>query len=553
MAIKGKTVTMLPPTLDRQTKAVLTEHKKKRVAGYARVSTDLEEQENSFAAQVDYYTNFINKNPDWEFVCVYSDDGQSATSMKKREGFNRMIADALGGKLDYIVTKSVSRFARNTVDSLQTIRLLKEHGIFVWFDKEAIDTADAKGELLITLMSSLAQEESRSISENVTWGKRKAMADGKVQMTYKTFLGYEKGEDGEPKIVPEEAETVRLIYKMFLNGYSALTIAKHLTSKKIPTPAGCEKWGAHSIMSILRNEKYAGCNLTQKHYTESFLNKRQIKNCGELPQYWVDNSHPAIVSPETYDLVQEEIKRNAEVGKLRSTQHVFSSRIVCGECGNRFGRKTWSSTSKYKKIVWQCNGKYQCNNHSKRRKKKISGAQCSQPHLTDAQLEYAFITAFNQMAAVKEEYCREYETLIAELTDTDALDKEISAVNTEKIATYEKIEAAIYENSRRALNQDEYNERFEKINTRYDELKARLSELAVQRQSILARRERIGLFLAELQNCDALLEGFDEAIFVATVEEIIVNGLSDVCVKFRDGTKISVDVSDVAEGESPQE
>jgi hypothetical protein len=339
---------------------------------------------------------------------------------------------------------------------------------------------------------------------------------------------------------------------MFLNGYSALSIAKHLTSKKIPTPAGCEKWGAHSKMSILRNEKYAGCNLTQKHYTESFLNKRQIKNCGELPQYWVDNSHPAIVSRETYDLVQEEIKRNAEVGKLRSTKHVFSSRIVCGECGNRFGRKTWSSTSKYKKIVWQCNGKYQCNNHSKHRKKKISGAQCSQPHLTDAQLEYAFITAFNQMAAVKEEYCREYDTLIAELTDTEALDKEIAEVNGEKIATYEKIEAAIYENSRRALNQDEYNERFEKINTRYDELKARLSELAVQRQSILARRERIGLFLTELQNCDALLESFDEAIFVATVDEITVNGLSDVCVKFRDGTKISVDMSNVAEGESLQ-
>lgn len=188
------------------------------VAGYARVSTDSDEQFTSYEAQVDYYTNYINSNPEWSFVKVYTDEGISGTNTKHRDGFNEMIADALNGKIDLIVTKSVSRFARNTVDSLTTIRKLKEHGTEVYFEKEAIWTFDNKGELLLTIMSSLAQEESGSISENVTWGRRKQFSDGKVSLPYGQFLGYRKGPDGLPEIVPEEAKTVDLIYRMFRNG-----------------------------------------------------------------------------------------------------------------------------------------------------------------------------------------------------------------------------------------------------------------------------------------------------------------------------------------------
>ena len=233
-------ITVIPQTVNPQTRLSAIEVAKRKVAGYARVSTDLEEQITSYQAQRKYYTEYIQKNPDWEFAGMYTDEGISATSTKHREGFNQMIKDALDGKIDLIITKSVSRFARNTVDSLTTVRKLKEKGIEVYFEKEGIYTLDSKGELLITIMSSLAQEESRSISENVTWGQRKRFADGKVSLPYSHFLGYKKGEDGLPEIVPEEAEIVRFIYRSYMNGQTSYAIAKILTERHIPTPAGKE-------------------------------------------------------------------------------------------------------------------------------------------------------------------------------------------------------------------------------------------------------------------------------------------------------------------------
>ena len=215
-----------------------TQVQKLRVAAYARVSTNLEEQITSYEAQVDYYTRYIQSKEDWEFVDMYTDEGISATNTKKREGFNRMVADALAGKIDLIITKSISRFARNTVDTLTTVRKLKEKGIEVFFEKENIRTLDGKGELLITIMSSLAQEESRSISENVTWGQRKRFADGKVSIPYGRFLGYRKGADNLPEIVEEEAATIRLIYRLFLYGKSPSAIATYLTDEGIITPGG---------------------------------------------------------------------------------------------------------------------------------------------------------------------------------------------------------------------------------------------------------------------------------------------------------------------------
>ena len=236
----AKSITVIPATRNLHTGVPTNSTRKRRVAGYARVSTDSEEQSTSYEAQVDYYTSYIKSNPGWAFVDVYTDEGISGVMTKNRDGFNRMVADALAGKIDLIVTKSVSRFARNTVDSLTTVRRLKERGVEVYFQKENIYTLDSKGELLITIMSSLAQEESRSISENVTWGQRKRFADGKVSMPYKQFLGYRKGRDGSPEIVPEEAEIVRSIYRMFMAGKNPTAIARHLTQQKIPTPGGKE-------------------------------------------------------------------------------------------------------------------------------------------------------------------------------------------------------------------------------------------------------------------------------------------------------------------------
>ncbi|GHV08955.1 serine recombinase [Clostridia bacterium] len=534
---KASKVTMLPPTIDLQTKAAIAAPRKKRVAAYARVSTVLEEQQSSYAAQGDYYTNLIKNNSAWEYVNLYADEGISATSTKKRDGFNRMIKDALDGKIDLILTKSVSRFARNTVDSLTVIRQLKEKGVFVIFEKENIDTSDAKGELLITIMSSLAQEESRSISENVIWGKRKAMADGKVFMCYGNFLGYEKGEDGTPRIVESEAKIVRLIYKMYLNGKSANAIAQHLTTKKVLTPRGYKNWSARTIISILGNEKYCGCNISQKTYCESFLTHKMLKNHGELPQFFVEDSHPAIISRETFDLVQDEVRRNSETGVGRNTTHIFSGRVICGVCGHFYGKKVWSSNTKYRKIVWRCNAKYQRADGISR------GAQCKSPHLTEQQLEYAFITAFNEILSGKDYYFAEYETIVAEITDTAALDAERDKLNAESVETYELIKAAMDENARKALNQDEYEHRFAELATKYDRQKTQLAELTEQRQSVLVRRERLNLFLAELAKRDEVLTDFDEPLFVATVEKMTVNSESNVVVLFRDGTEINVDVT----------
>ena len=355
----NKKVTTIPATISKFNLAPINEVKKRRVAGYARVSTDSEEQQTSYEAQVDYYTNYIKSRDDWEFVQVYTDEGISATNTKKRDGFKRMVKDALDGKIDLIVTKSVSRFARNTVDSLSTIRKLKEHGTEVFFEKENIWTFDSKGELLITIMSSLAQEESRSISENCTWGQRKRFADGKVTVPFERFLGYDRGEDGNLVVNPEQAKVVKKIYRLFLQGYSPFGIAKELTGKGILTPGGKKKWSARTVAAILSNEKYKGDALLQKSFTVDFLTKEKKKNEGEIPQYYVTGNHEAIIPPSTFDRVQRLLEQR-KAGKNRiSSVSIYSSKIKCGDCGSWYGSKTWHSTSKYRQKIWQCNHKFE--------------------------------------------------------------------------------------------------------------------------------------------------------------------------------------------------
>lgn len=259
------TVTKIPATVSRYTATPIQTRVRRKVAAYARVSTDHEDQLNSYEAQCDYYTTYIQANDEWEFAGVYSDEGISGTSTRRRDGFNRMVEDALAGRIGLILTKSVSRFARNTVDSLTTIRKLKEHGTEVYFEKENIWTFDSKGELLLTIMSSLAQEESRSISLNVTWGQRKRFADGKATAPFSVFLGYDRGENGEFVINPEQAEIVKIIYGEFLKGFSFKAIARKLTEMGIKSPKGKDVWNESTVKSILTNEKYKGCALLQKH------------------------------------------------------------------------------------------------------------------------------------------------------------------------------------------------------------------------------------------------------------------------------------------------
>ena len=326
----------------------------KRVAAYARVSTASDEQMGSVEAQKDYFQKLITERPGWVLVDIYADEGISGTSLTRREAFNRMIDDAMAGKIDMIITKSLSRFARNTVDTLNTIRKLKVAGIGVYFEKEDIDTLDAKGEFLITLMSSLAEEESRSISENVKWGVRKRFADGKYTLPYKQFLGYKKGPDGNPELVEEEAKIIRLIYRLFLDGYSTTAIAKKLTNAGIKTPAQNTVWQRATIESILRNEKYYGAALLQKRYCVDFRSKKMVPNSGELPKYYIENDHAPIVTKAVFDEVHIRLQ---ETFRTHSTTLLFSYKLFCADCGGVFGPIPAHSTT-YNDIIWKCGNRH---------------------------------------------------------------------------------------------------------------------------------------------------------------------------------------------------
>ena len=520
-------ITVFPATRNRYTAAPLASEQKRKVAAYARVSTDSEEQKNSYNAQISYYTNQIKSRPSWEFVGVYTDEGITGTNTMHRDGFNRMIGDALNGKIDLIVTKSVSRFARNTVDTLSTVRKLKDCGVEVYFEKENIYTLDSKGELMITIMSSLAQEESRSISENVTWGQRKRFADGKVAMPYSRFLGYRKGENGEPEIVPEEAEIVLRIYRLFLSGKTTHGITKVLEAEHIPTPAGKTKWRTSTVLNILTNEKYKGDALLQKSFCIDFLTKKMKVNEGEIPQYYVENSHPAIVSKEMFEQVQREIARRKDVGRYHRGTSPFAGKLVCECCGGFYGSKTWHSTDKYRKTIWRCNLKYK------------GAEKCATPYLTEDEIGMLFVRAFNQLITDHEFIIEEGEALIALLTDTSALERELASLVAELQITQSLQEQAIHQNATQALDQQEYQLRFEALSERYEKARIRKDQIDRQIQQRSAKRNMLAEFIDLLRTGEVLVK-FDPDLWTATVDTVVVCRDQSCRFRFKNGSEITV-------------
>ena len=386
--------------------------KKRRVCGYARVSTDRDEQFTSYEAQIDYYTKFISAHDDWQFVKVYTDEGITGTSTKKRDGFNSMIADALNGKIDLIVTKSVSRFARNTVDSLTTIRELKENNVEVFFEKENIWTFDSKGELLITIMSSLAQEESRSISENVTWGWRKRISDGKVTLSFSRFLGYDKGPNGELIVNPEEAIVVQRIYKEFLDGKTLAEIITSLESDHVKTPTGLDNWKKDQICRMLRNEKYKGDALLQKTYTDSFLTKKAIKNDGSVPMYYVTGDHEAIIDPVMWDAAQLEYQNRIITDDNRISSDYLANRFRCGDCGHWYGvhhlkiRRIHGRG--YKRVLW-CQRLYP--------NRYIPSNNCQKIRLEEAEAVSILRMAITKYFDMKEKILMQYKMNTFDISD----------------------------------------------------------------------------------------------------------------------------------------
>jgi len=347
---------------------------KKRVCAYARVSTGSELQGESLENQITYYENLIKSNPEYEFVEVFADRGITGTTDNRPE-FQRMIELARAGKIDLIITKSISRFARNTAIMLETVRELKELNVEVRFEKENINTLSGDGELMLTILSSFAEEESKNISQNTKWAFRKKFQRGELVLNTKLFLGYDKDEFGELVVNREEARIVRRIFSDYLAGKGVFTIAKELNDEGIPTIKG-GKWQESTILQILKNEKYKGDAHLQKYYTPDYLMHRTFKNNGEVDSYYIEGNHPPIVSNEMWEKVQEElVKRAEEKGNVEGGRDKYTNRypltgmLFCSKCGFPLRRRTWNSKLKCRKIVWQCsnyimNGKASCTGTS---------------------------------------------------------------------------------------------------------------------------------------------------------------------------------------------
>ena len=373
MSNSAKNVVVIPQTKDPLS---MEKYMLERVAAYCRVSTEAEEQQNSYENQCKYYTDLIMQNPKWSFVRIYADEGISGTSAKKRDSFMQMIKDCKKKKIDLILTKSISRFARNTVDCLHYTRLLKSWGIAVYFEKENINTLQEDSEFLITLHGAFAQQEIESLSANVTWGIQQSMREGKVRIQYKNLYAYRRGDDGKPEIIPDQAEVVKEIYARFLAGASLRMIKDWLIESKIPNGRENSDWSHSTIKGILINEKYCGDVLMQKTYTTDCITHKVKKNNGERPMYLIQNNHPPIIDRETFDAVQAEMARRSALRSpskksptgqsCYTSKYALSDRLFCGKCGTKYRRTVWAKRGK-KRVVWRCisrldYGKKYCQN-----------------------------------------------------------------------------------------------------------------------------------------------------------------------------------------------
>ena len=407
-----------------------------RVAAYCRVSTDSEDQLESYNAQVSHYTETIMKNPKWQFVKIYADEGITGTLARKREEFLKMIRDCEKGKIDLILTKSFSRFARNTVDSLNYVRKLKALGIGVFFEEQNLNSLTADSEMFVGLYSVMAQAESENISANVRWGLQQRMRSGTFAFHY-NILGYRKGENGEPEIVPEEAEIVLKIYNLYLNGYSIKQIKEYLEKNNIPTKQGKTVWGYTVVANILTNERYCGDMLLQKTFTENCITKKVKKNRGEKTKYLIANNHTPIVSSEMFKKVQREMARRrgkrqtsdkslTALGKY-SGKFALSELLVCGDCGSPYKRITWVKNGVSRK-VWRCLSRV---DHGKK--------FCAEsPALDEKKLHEAICRGLTKLLENKDEVLDMIISNLAsvitgddDVLDTDAIENQIHYLNDE--------------------------------------------------------------------------------------------------------------------------
>ena len=521
-------ITVIPSTKNQHTQLPLGSISLRKVAAYARVSTNTDEQYTSYEAQVNYYKKFIQERNDWEYTNVYADEGISGTSTKRRTEFNKMISDAIEGKIDLIITKSISRFARNTLDTISYVRKLKDNGIEVYFEKENVWTMDPKSELILTIMASIAQEESRSISQNVTWGKRVSFQEGKVSFAYKRFLGYKKEND---KIVidDDQAVIVRMIYRMFLvEGKSMTGIAEHLKSLNIKTPSEKgTKWTKNTISSILSNEKYKGDALLQKRFTDNYLDHTLIKNTGQIPQYYVENNHPAIIERDMWEQVQIELERRSQMGAQYSSSDIFASKLICEDCGGFYGKKKWHSNSKYSRFVHQCNRKF----HKGKDK-------CQTPNLMEEDIKLKFIEAYNLTMKDRKRIIQDSTEMIELLTDTTQLEQDIDTLNDELVVTAELVNKLIKENSKSSMSQDEYNKKYDELTSRYEKTKQKQEELIESRSNKKTQALNMKSFISNLKQIEDKLSDWNENVWMLLVNSAVVHRDKSITFKFHNNNEV---------------
>ncbi|HFI0082025.1 TPA: recombinase family protein [Streptococcus suis] len=519
----SKSITVIPARRRVGNTVNKEEKPKLKVAAYCRVSTDSDEQATSYGAQVEHYTNFIQKNDEWEFAGIFSDDGISGTNTKKREEFNRMIEECMAGHIDMIITKSISRFARNTLDCLKYIRQLKEKNIPVFFEKENINTMESKGEVFLTIMASLAQQESESLSKNVKLGLQFRYQNGEVQVNHNRFMGYTKDDKGHLVIEPEEAEIVKRIYLEYLQGASLKQIGEGLQEDGILTAAGKAKWRPETIKKILSNEKYIGDALLQKTYTVDVLTKKRVKNNGIVPQYYVENSHDPIIPRDLYMQVQEEMLRRANLHsgdnrkkRVYSSKYALSSIVYCPKCGDIYRRIAWNNRGKHS-IVWRCVSRVE-----------HGPSCCDAPTVQETDLQNAVVKAINLALGGKNEMLVALEENIATVFALGD-DSSIESINA-------KLEELQKELLTRANAKKDYNDLADEID-RLRELKQDAMIENAVREGLRQRMAEMQQFLAEQTD---EIEEYDETLVRRMIEKITVYE-DRFTVEFKSDTSVDVE------------
>ena len=500
--------------------------RKLRVAAYCRVSTEEEEQQGSFEIQKLYYTEKINSTPEWEVAGIYADDGISGVHTKKRDGFNQMIQDCKKRKIDLILTKSISRFARNTLDSIQYVRMLKQMGIAVVFEKENINTATMNSEMILTVLSAFAQAESESISQNVARGKRMGYKHGKFAFPYGRIIGYRKGADGKPEIIPEQAEIIRLIFNSYLQGDSLQSIKAKLETAGALTARGNTAWSAQSIQRILQNEKYCGDVLLQKTFTEDVLTGVHKKNTGQLPQYYIENYHEGIVSKQIFREVQAEIARRnsksaANQRKRRrgryNSKYALSERLFCGDCGSPYKRVTWNIHGR-KQIVWRCVNRIEYGT-------KFCS---SSPSVPEEELHRAILKAVQDLAAnFTDEVAAQINGILHSIQTGESIKPNLQEQLEQTQQEFDRLLEI-------SLDFDEdtpfLDNRLKKLNNKIKSLKKAIEDTAARQEK--ASQPEMLLSAKVLQ-----IQEYDDALTARIIEKITVRSRNEIEIRFIGGYK----------------